>query len=289
MNCSPRLQQVKCLSAAGFHSMSYREWGAADNPRVLVCVHGLSRVGRDFDRLAAALQADVRVICPDVVGRGDSDWLLPPAVYGMPQYAADMATLIARLDVPQVDWLGTSMGGLIGIALAGQARAPIRRLILNDVGPRIEAESLTRIGDYIGRPQHFADFDAALAYVKAVSAPFGLKSEGDWRELTASVVRPDGNGLRLHYDLAIGASFRSITPAIAAAGEAAMWQLYDRITAPTLLVRGEKSDLLSRATAAEMSQRGPRARLVEVAGVGHAPMFMDAEQIALVRDFLLGD
>lgn len=283
-----RLRRLDCLGPAGFHRMAYREWGDPANPRVLVCVHGLSRSGRDFDRLARALQGDWRVICPDVVGRGESDWLAPPGAYGVPQYAADMASLIARLDVPQVDWLGTSMGGLIGMALAGQRGAPIRRLVLNDVGPRIEPASLTRIAEYVGRDPRFADFDAALAYVKRVSAPFALASEAEWREATESVLRPDGAGWKLHYDPRIGEAFASLTPATAAAGEAAMWGLYDRITAPTLLVRGAASDLLSPATAHEMTQRGPRARLAEVAGVGHAPMFFDEAQIALVRDFLSG-
>ncbi|MEF9943644.1 MAG: alpha/beta hydrolase [Burkholderiaceae bacterium] len=289
MTPAPRIQSVKCLSPAGFHSMSYREWGDADNPRVLICVHGLSRVGSDFDRLARALQADYRVVCPDVAGRGESEWLAASALYNVAQYAADMATLMARLDVPRVDWLGSSMGGLIGMAVAGQPGAPIGKLILNDVGPRIEPASLERIGRYLGDPHRFADFNAALAYVKQVSAPFGLRDEAHWREITASVIRPAGDGFRLHYDPRISEALRAITPELVAVGEAAMWQLYDRITAPTLLVRGEFSDLLSPATAAEMTRRGPRARWVEAAGVGHAPMFMDEAQIALVRHFLLGD
>lgn len=284
----PRLRSIDCLGPGGFHSMAYREWGEPDNPRVLVCVHGLTRSGRDFDRLACALQREWRVVCPDVVGRGASAWLTAPGVYGVPQYAADMASLIARLDVPQVDWLGTSMGGLIGMAIAGQRGAPIRRLVLNDVGPRIEPASLARIADYVGREMVFADFAAALAYVKRVSAPFALPDEAAWREATASVIRPEGEGFRLHYDPRIAEALRAITPAAAAAGEEAMWALYDAIRAPTLLVRGAESDLLSQATALEMTGRGPHARLVEVAGVGHAPMFFDEAQIALVHDFLSG-
>jgi len=179
------------------------------------------------------------------------------------------------------------MGGLIGMALAGQARSPIRRLVLNDVGPRIEWDSLARIASYVGKPVLLPDFDAAVAYVKRVSAPFALRSEQDWREITESVIRPDGaGGWRLHYDPRIGEAFAALTPEAAAAGEAATWALYDRISAPTLLVRGSESDLLSRATADEMGRRGPRARLAEIPGVGHAPMLMDEMQIDLVRRFL---
>jgi pimeloyl-ACP methyl ester carboxylesterase len=282
-----RTRGVQCLSPAGFHTMRYREWGDPNNPRVVVCVHGLTRCARDFDRLAAALAGQARVVCPDVAGRGDSDWLAAGAAYGVPQYAADMVNLIARLDAPEVDWVGTSMGGLIGMALAGQARSPIRRLVLNDVGPRIEWDSLARIASYVGKPAPLPDFDAAVAYVKRVSAPFALRSEQDWREITESVIRPDGaGGWRLHYDPRIGEAFAALTPEAAAAGEAATWTLYDRITAPTLLMRGSESDLLSRATADEMGRRGPRARLAEIPGVGHAPMLMDEMQIDLVRRFL---
>ena len=287
MNSTVRTHGVQCLSPAGFHTMRYREWGDPGASKVVICVHGLTRCARDFDRLAAALAAEARVVCPDVAGRGDSDWLGAGAAYGVPQYAADMVSLIARLDVAQVDWVGTSMGGLIGMALAGQSGSPIGRLVLNDVGPRIEWDSLARIASYVGKPVPLPDFEAALAYVKRVSAPFALSSEAQWREITESVIRPDGaGGWRLHYDPRIGEAFAAMTPELAAAGEAATWALYDRISAPTLLLRGAESDLLSRATAEEMGRRGPRARLAEIAGVGHAPMLMDESQIELARRFL---
>ena len=168
-----RESKVKCLSTAGFHQMAYVEWGVADNPQVLVCVHGLTRNGRDFDFLAQALAADYRVVCPDIVGRGKSDWLSNKSLYVMPQYCADLTTLLARLNVETVDWLGTSMGGLIGMALAAQPGSPIRRLILNDAGPVVSAVSLARIGDYLGSPPRFDSIEQAEAYVRAVSAPFG--------------------------------------------------------------------------------------------------------------------
>ena len=288
---TPRQRFVECLSPAGLHRMAYREWGDPANRRVLVCVHGLTRVGNDFDRLARALCSAYRVVCPDVVGRGASDWLRDPRHYHVPQYAGDMVTLLARLDAQTVDWVGTSMGGLIGITLAGQPGAAIRRMVINDVGPTLDAAALARIGEYLGRPVRFASVEQAVDYVALISAPFGLKTRDEWREITLPVIRPvrdeQGEGWLMHYDPRIGEPFKSVTPEAAAAGEAALWSLYEAITARVLLTRGEKSDLLSPATARRMCESGPRARLVEFAGVGHAPMFMHDDQIAAVRDFLL--
>jgi pimeloyl-ACP methyl ester carboxylesterase len=266
--------------------MRYLEWGAEDNPQVLVCVHGLTRVGRDFERLALALAGRFRVVCPDVAGRGRSDWLPDARLYSVPQYASDMVALIARLDVESVGWVGTSMGGLIGMALAGQANSPISRLVLNDVGPRMELPALLRIGDYAGEARHFDSLEQATAYVRSVSLSFGLKTEEDWQELARSVVRPHNGGWTLHYDPAIGAALKNVTAESAAEGQAVLWKLYDAIRCPTLLLRGEASDLLSGQTAQEMTQRGPRAQLVAVPGVGHAPMFFDEDQIAIVNRFL---
>jgi pimeloyl-ACP methyl ester carboxylesterase len=283
----PRLHHVQCLSPAGFHRMAYAEWGDADNPDVLMCVHGLTRLGRDFDRLARALAGRYRVVCPDVVGRGHSDWLREPAYYAVPQYASDMVALLARLNVERVDWVGTSMGGLIGIALAGQAGSPIRQLVINDVGPRLGPAAIARIGSYVGQPVSFANLDEAVDYQSVTAAPFGLKTREDWRELVAPTLREVDGRLVFRYDPAIAVPFRTVTPEAAAAGEEATWALYDRITARTLLVRGAQSDLLSPETAAEMAVRGPRPRVAEVPDVGHAPTFMPDDQIRLVRDFLL--
>lgn len=283
----PRLHRVQCLSPAGLHAMAYAEWGDPSNPDVLVCVHGLTRLGRDFDRLARAMTDRYRVICPDVVGRGRSDRLRNPAFYAVPQYVADMVTLIARLDVERVDWVGTSMGGLIGIALAGQPESPIRQLVINDVGPALGAAAIARIGSYVGQPVSFANLDEAVDYVSVTAAPFGLKTREDWRELTAPTLRREGERYVFHYDPAIAVPFKAVTPDGAAASEAAMWALYDAIRGPTLIVRGERSDLLTRETLAEMRSRGPRAEGAEVPGVGHAPTLMFEHEIALVRDFLL--
>jgi len=282
-----RERRVKCLSPVGFHDMAYVEWGDPGNPRVLVCVHGLTRCGRDFDFLADALAADYRVVCPDVVGRGASGWLKNKLFYGMPQYCADMAVLLARLDVESVDWLGTSMGGLIGMTLAAQENSPIARLILNDVGPVLSAGAIARIGEYVGRMPRFADVAQAEAWLRVVLAPFGALSDAQWRQLTLHSLRLAGDGQwDLHYDPGIAEPFRAAMAGEGGGQDVTLWPLYDAIRCPTLVVRGAQSDLLTAATAAEMATRGPCAPTVEIAGVGHAPLFMDASQIAVVRDFL---
>jgi len=279
--------KVKCLSTAGFHRMAYVEWGDAANPRVLVCVHGLTRSSRDFDFLAQALADDYRVVCPDVVGRGRSDWLRNKSLYDLPQYCADMTTLLARLNVETVDWLGTSMGGLIGMALAAQPESPITRLVLNDVGPVIAAVSLARIGDYLGKAPRFDSIEQAEAFVRCVSASFGSFSDAEWRHLTVHVTRTAVDGkVEFVYDPGIARAFQEMQAA-SGGRDIELWPVYDAITCPTLLLRGETSDLLTHDAALQMSQRGPRAKLVEVRGVGHAPMLMNDAQVAPVREFLL--
>jgi len=283
----PRLRHVQCLDNRGLHRMAYWEWGDARNPRVLVCVHGLSRQGRDFDTLAQALCDVYRVVCPDVVGRGQSDFLADPMGYQIPTYVADMVTLVARLDAEAVDWVGTSMGGLIGMGLASLARTPIRRLVLNDVGPTIEPTAIARIGTYLGAPVRWKTLDEAADYLLGISKGFGPHTREKWLALTRPMLKPEGDGFKPHYDLAIGIPFKAMTPERAAAGQAALWRSYDAITCPTLLLRGAESDLLTPQTAQAMVGRGPRARLHEFAGVGHAPTLVADEQVAVVREFLL--
>jgi pimeloyl-ACP methyl ester carboxylesterase len=286
-NDAPRQHYVQCLSRSGIHRLAYVEWGEPDNPNVLVCAHGLTRVGRDFDRLARTVVDRYRVVCPDLVGRGRSEWLRDPNDYGLPQYVADMVTLIARLDVETVHWVGTSLGGLIGLTLAGQPGSPIKRLVLNDVGPSVNSEGIARIADYVGKPMRFATTDEATDYVTGISLGFGLRSRDEWREITESVLKRDGDGFITHYDPKLALPIKAMTPQVAAAAEAVLWKLYDQIQCPTLLTRGANSDVLTRETATAMTQRGPRATLVEFADVGHAPMFFDPAQIAVVREFLL--
>lgn len=280
----PREKRVQCASSAGLHRVAYLEWGEADNPEVVICVHGLSRCARDFDNLARALSSRYRVVCPDVAGRGESDWLADPMLYGIPQYVSDMVTLIARLDVEQVNWVGTSMGGLIGMALAAQKGAPVSKLVLNDAGPVIAKVALERIAQYFGTAPTFPSIAAAEQLIRAVSAPFGPHTDAEWRFLTEVVVRKNADGsYRLHYDPKIAEPFRKQMPE----KDLEMWPLWDAVSCPTLVIRGAQSDLLSKATAEAMRQRGPKAKLVELPGIGHAPTLMHDDQIAVVREFLV--
>jgi len=284
----PLLRRVQCLDGRGLHRMAYWQWERADgaSDRVLVCVHGVSRQGRDFDILARAMQDGWRVVCPDVVGRGESDRLADPAAYLLPTYVADMVTLLARLDAKTVHWFGTSMGGLIGIAMAALPGSPISRLVLNDVGPAIDPAGIARIAAYLGLPLTWASEDEAADYLQSISPGFGPHSREQWMALTRPMLRREGDRIRLHYDPAIGVPLRAMTPAAASAGEAALWGAYDAIRCPTLVLRGADSDVLAPATAAAMAARGPKARVHEFAGVGHAPTIVAADQVAVVREFL---
>lgn len=280
----PRRRSVQCASAKGLYRIAYLEWGDPRNRNVLVCVHGLARSSRDFDELARALSGQFRVACPDLAGRGDSDRLSDPALYAVPQYVADMVTLLARLDVESVSWVGTSLGGLVGMALAAQPGSPVKRLVLNDVGPVIAKVALERIATYLGQAPAFASVEEAEKYVRAVSAPFGPHSEAQWRFLTETWLRKDAEGKwRPHYDPRIADEYKRTLPE----KDIELWYLYDAIRCPTLVLRGAQSDLLSRATAEAMTHRGPKAKLVEIAGVGHAPTLLNPDQIAIVREFLL--
>ncbi|MDO9165803.1 MAG: alpha/beta hydrolase [Rhodoferax sp.] len=294
----PTLNYVLCPDAAGGHRMAYWEWGNPQSNHVVVCVHGLSRQGRDFDVLARALCARAgdafRVVCPDVVGRGQSDWLKDPMGYQIPNYAADMLVLLAQLKPATLDWVGTSMGGLIGLVLCGQPGlplpVPVRRLVLNDVGPIIQWQALQRIGEYLGQSGHFASLQQAADAMWAMSSSFGPHTPAQWLALSRHMVKPVGDAqgsVKLHYDPAIAVPFRAMTQESALQSEAMLWQVYDHITASTLLLRGALSDLLSHETAQAMTQRGPRARLVEFEGVGHAPTFIADDQVQTVVSFLL--
>ena len=285
----PRFKQVQCISPAGLHTMAYKEWGDPHNPKALVSVHGVTRVADDFDNLARALCDEYRVVCPYVAGRGRSDRLRDPNHYQLPQYVSDMVTLLARLDAGTVDWFGTSMGGLIGIGLASLPGNPVRKLILNDIGPALNPAALARIGDYIGQEVRFAGFEQAVDYIREISLPFGPHSDAEWRKLAADVLRQDKDGQwTRNYDLGLALPFKMVTPEGARQAEAALWAAYDAIKCPTLLVRGAQSDLLTAEVARQMTERGPHAQLAEIAGVGHAPTFMHDDQIALARRFLLG-
>lgn len=272
------------LGSGGFHRLAYTQWGDSDNPRVLVCVHGLTRNGRDFDTIAAALSSQYRVVCPDVVGRGASEWLANKADYGYPQYLNDMTVLLARLNVDSVHWIGTSMGGLIGMMLAAQPGTPVTRLVMNDVGPFIPAAALERIAAYVGLDPRFASLEELDEYLRSIYAPFGPFTDEQWQGLVRSSVKElDDGRIALAYDPGIAEPLRAMPKQ-----DVDMWPIWHNVECPVLVIRGERSDVLTAEAAAQMAAAGPRVELVELAGIGHAPTLMSADQIALVCDWLSG-
>ncbi len=309
----PQLNYLEVPGARGKFDprrrIAWWDWNATgcEQPdQIVVCVHGLSRQARDFDVLAQALAPHARVVCVDVAGRGQSDRLADPTDYKVPTYVADLVELLRHLRESysqatgrppsslKLDWVGTSMGGLIGMALAAQPEHGLRRLVLNDVGPEIQLASLRRIATYLGNLPVFPSEIAAVHVLEKICAAFGPHSPEQWLALSRPMLRRSLGGWTLHYDPAIAASFKQMLDAAEAAhaaqsapAESPLWSLYDRIESPCLLLRGAESDLLSPETAQAMSQRGPRARCVEFSGVGHAPSLVQPDQVATVKDFLL--
>jgi len=273
------------LSPSGvFHRVAYHEWGPADGP-VLLCVHGLTRNGRDFDAVAERFSGRWRVVCVDVVGRGESDWLADPAHYGTHQYTADLTALIARLGVEKVHWLGTSMGGLLGMFMAAGRNSPVASLLINDAGPVVKKEALQRIAAYLADRRTFEDMAAAEAYLRQVHAPFGPLTDLQWAHLAAHSFRsgPDGR-IHLKYDPRIAQPFAGATGA-----DLVLWPVWDAITCSVTVIRGALSDLLTAETAREMAARGPKATIREIAGVRHAPALMADDQLNLIARWLDGD
>ena len=276
---------VQCSSGDAQHRMAYHAWGDPNNSKVLLCVHGLTRRGSDFKTLAQAMCKDYYVVCPDVVGRGDSDRLSNPMLYAIPQYVADITELVKKLGVSQVDWFGTSMGGLIGMVYAAMPKSPIRRMLINDVGPIIEPEAIKRLGSYVGQPFAFANRADALTRLNQICASFGVHSPEEWEIYNGPMlIQRDGVWI-MHYDPNISVPFAAVNPIMAKAGEMAMWHAFKQIHIPMLIVRGGDSDLLSAATVAEMCKVNPHARSIEIPNVGHAPAFVKPEQIALAKEF----
>jgi pimeloyl-ACP methyl ester carboxylesterase len=279
-----KARNLPVLGPRGFLNIAYWEWeGPAGAPTVL-CVHGLTRNGRDFDFLAEALSSRFRVVCPDMPGRGRSDWLEEAGSYAFPFYLSVLGALYARLDVPAVHWVGTSMGGLLGILFAALPKSPVRRLVLNDVGPVLPKQGLERIGEYVGRDPGFSNRQELEAYLRDVHAAFGPLTEAQWRHLAEHSGRTRSDGrLGLAYDPKIGEAFSNPEAPLQ---DIDFWPFYDRVRCPTLVIRGGQSDVLRASDAAAMTERGPRARLIEFPGIGHAPALMADDQITAIRDFL---
>ncbi len=265
------------------YRMSYTTFGSPKPDRAVICVHGLTRNGRDFDALAGTLAEDAFIVCPDVVGRGHSEWLDDPETYAVTTYASHMLQLIQHLGVSQVDWVGTSMGGLIGMGIASMEGHPIRKMVLNDVGPFIPKTALERIGAYLGLALSFESLADLEAHLRQIHAPFGPLSDAEWAHLAehSAKQREDGSFV-LSYDPRIAEPFKTDDPT----EDLDLWTLWDAISCPTLVLRGALSDLLLPDVAEAMAARGPKAELRTIEGVGHAPALMDREQIDVVRHWL---
>jgi pimeloyl-ACP methyl ester carboxylesterase len=287
---TPRFEEFLTLGPHGFCRIGYTEWGPRDAQRTVICVHGLTRNSRDFDFLAMRLvERGMRVVAPDLPGRGRSDPAASGDDYGTPLYLAAMAGLISRLGVRDVDWVGTSLGGHIGMELAARPGSPIRHLVLNDFGARIPVAALQRIGRYLRTAHPFATIGEVEAYLREIYAPFGALTGAQWHHMAVHGVVQDKAGLRLHYDPAIVEQFSR--PLLL---DVALWRVWEHVACAVLILRGEYSDLLLPETVAEMKRRGIAAaqglvQSVEVKGCGHAPALMADDQIRLVEDFLLAE
>jgi pimeloyl-ACP methyl ester carboxylesterase len=277
------IRRIQVEGPDGDYGLSYAEWGSPGAGHAIICVHGLTRNGRDFDHLAAVLQDHARVICPDIVGRGLSDPLGNPEDYALPTYVAHMLQMLDKLSLGEVDWVGTSMGGLIGMGVAASG-APIRRLVLNDIGPFIPKAALERINMYLGMSLSFASLEALEAHLREIHAGFGPLSDAEWRHLAEhSASRREDGTFRLSYDQRLGEPMKR-----GPIEDVDLWPVWDQISCPVLVLRGAESDLLLAETAEEMTRRGPGAEIIQIDGTGHAPALMAKDQIEIVRDWLLG-
>jgi pimeloyl-ACP methyl ester carboxylesterase len=278
---SMRSRYLNCVG----REIHFTDWGAEDAP-VLIAWHGLARTGRDFDDLAAALSDRWRVICPDTLGRGLSQWAVEPArEYCLGFYVEIAEALLDGLGLDKVLWVGTSMGGAIGtLAAATQLRGRIRRLVLNDNGPELAAPALDRIKAYAGQPPSFATVTELEAYFREIYASFGELSDTQWRQLTEASLRrlPDGR-VTTHYDPAMAAQFEHFPD------DYLLWSAWDQLDLPVLCLRGEDSTLLTLETAQAMRERGPCAAVATIPGCGHAPALNTAEQIGLIERFLAAE
>jgi len=283
---TPRQGSVLSMSRQGFHQIAYTEWGDPDAEETALCVHGLTRQGRDFDSLAVSLvKRGYRVVCPDLAGRGRSDWLRDPEDYNLPQYASDLTAVIARLGVKTLTWIGTSLGGLIGMTVASQVGTPVRKLVINDIGPFLPHSALHRLGLNLRHmPDSFPSYLAAESYFRDVLSPFGDLTDSQWQQVTQySISRESDGTYRMLCDPGIARVFRPVF-----FYNVSLWRYWDAIECPVLLLRGEQSDLLPADLAATMCKRGPRPDYMEIHGCGHAPALLDEAQVDAVTGWVAG-
>jgi len=285
---SPHLGEFMALGPHGFTQMGYTAWGPEDAERTVVCVHGLTRNSRDFDFLAQRFAAlGMRVVAPDLPGRGRSASVAQAEDYGTPLYLAVMGALIAHLGVSEIDWIGTSLGGHIGMELAARPGTPIRRLVLNDFGARVPVAALQRISNYLRDTRRFRTLAEVETYLREIYAPFGPLSDAQWRHVAEHSVIEESGQLRLNYDPRIVTQFSR--PMYL---DVALWRVWEHVECPVLILRGQNSDLLLPETVADMKRRGfaakqGRVESIEIPDCGHAPALMADEQVRLIENFLL--
>lgn len=281
----PRHHTVRGLGVSGLHELHYVEWGRRNSRRVVFCAHGYSGNARDFDFLARELAQDARVICLDVAGRGASDWLASPLHYHFGQFLADIDTVIAHTGAGEIEWVGTSMGGLLGLLLASRPFNPVRRLVLNDIGAFVPMDALQQIARSLQAPTRFDSLEALEAHLRRTHRDWGEIADAQYRHLTRHHARRtrDG-GFSLHFDPHIARLFQPM----ALAPGLFFWDAWYRVRCPVLMIRGESSDVFPAEVARTMVEIKPEAELVEIPGAGHAPSLMTPSQIAIVRNFLAG-
>ena len=279
-----RRSNVAVLMDGVLKHMVVHEWGDKKNPRVVLCVHGLSRNGRDFDVVADALSKDFRVLCPDIPGRGQSDWLASAAQYSIPTYVRFINAMLTEFGVQSYDWIGTSMGGLIGMVMAVTPGSTMKRFVINDIGPVLEPEAIKRIASYVGLAPNFASYPELYAAARMAITTFGPLTEAQYQHMvsTSCWQRADGRW-EFNMDPKVGDAFR----AGLAAPAADMWPLWLAVRQSTLILRGVNSDLLSAATLTKMVETHPNAIALTIAETGHAPMIFDEPTVTAVVDFLV--
>jgi pimeloyl-ACP methyl ester carboxylesterase len=279
---SPRESRIRSIGRHGFHHIAYRDWGDETAARTVFCVHGLTRNNRDFDPLARRLAKDRRVVCPDLVGRGDSDWLADPNDYHLAQYNVDLTVLAGRIGAESFDWVGTSLGAMMGIAFAGVPNSPVRHLVVNDIAPEVPLSALWRVAKYMQEDRRFADLAEVEAHLRETLAPFGPMTDADWRRMARTSATETDSGFRLAFDPGISRNARRTSLLI----HFNLWRYWDCITCPVLILRGAESDFLTPALLKRMRRRLPHAEVLEFEGIGHAPTLNSAEQIGIVQDWL---
>jgi len=271
------------LSNEGFHRLYYREWGESDNPNTIICVHGLTRISHDFDELAQVLSKHYRVICPDIAGRGNSDWFGSKEHYNITQYCADINALIAHIHADKVHFIGTSMGGLIGMLLAGMAHTPIQSFLLNDVGPFIKRGELQTMGEYVGRAPVFSSREELYEYYSTIyHGSCALLNKKQIHQMARYSTFKTNGGYRLHYDPKIGDAFRKNYTFF----NFELWKYWEEIECPVMVLRGSESTFLTPDIADKMADSHEDMTLVEIPGAGHTPLLKTSAEIKIVQKFL---